>query len=382
MIITTGFAMFSMFFGAGNVVFPLSLGLFAEDQNIFAILGLLITAVGVPFLGLMAMTLFDGDYKKFFGRMGGKTGFLIALVIMGLIGPFGAIPRCIALSYSTTQLFVPWLDIKWFSIASCLIIFACTIKQSSIVDLLGKILTPLLLLALGIIIIKGVLTSPPPLPSSETALTIFLTGLREGYQTMDLLGAFFFSSVVIMCLKKDLEKSSYTNKEIIIQTLKSSLVGAFLLALIYIGFSYVSSFNSGILSDIAQDQLLGFIAIQILGPYAGLVACMAVALACLTTAIALAAVSAEFIHKDLAFNRISYGVALTVTLVISYFVSTLNFTGIVRILAPILEVCYPSLILLTIFNLLYKLYKVETVKGPVLTLFFLSLGGYLWSYFT
>jgi len=105
--LSTGLAMFSMFFGAGNVVFPLAMGQYAQDKNFFAILGLLITAVGVPFLGLMSMTLFDGDYRKFFGRIGKIPGFIIALAIMALIGPFGAMPRVIALSYSTAKNFFP-----------------------------------------------------------------------------------------------------------------------------------------------------------------------------------------------------------------------------------------------------------------------------------
>src|ERR1700730_16757905 len=104
--LATGLAMFSMFFGAGNIVFPLALGQIAQDKNFYAILGMLITAVGVPFLGLIAMTLFDGDYKRFFGRIGKVPGFIVAACIMGLIGPFGAIPRCIALSYSTAKMFL------------------------------------------------------------------------------------------------------------------------------------------------------------------------------------------------------------------------------------------------------------------------------------
>ena len=86
-IIAIGFAMFSMFFGAGNVVFPLALGQYAQDHNFYAILGLLITAVGVPFAGLMAMTLYNGDYKKFFERIGPLPGFAVAAIIMGLIRP-------------------------------------------------------------------------------------------------------------------------------------------------------------------------------------------------------------------------------------------------------------------------------------------------------
>ena len=152
--LSTGLAMFSMFFGAGNVVFPLALGQIAQDSNFFAILGLLISAVCVPFLGLISMTLFDGNYQNFFERIGKVPGFLVMLCILGLIGPFGAIPRCIALSYSTLELYFPGMSLPLFSIASCLIIFAFTAKKNSI-GILGYVLTPLLLFSLLFIIVKG-----------------------------------------------------------------------------------------------------------------------------------------------------------------------------------------------------------------------------------
>lgn len=372
--LATGFAMFSMFFGAGNVVFPLSIGQFAKNQNIFAILGLLLTAVGVPFIGLIGMTLYDGNYKRFFERIGKVPGFIVSLVIMGLIGPFGAIPRCIALSFSTTQLFFPSLSLQLFSLISCVLIFLFSYKRSSIIDVLGYILTPILLGSLGVIIVKGLINPPPIGISLEPSLSIFLRGLKEGYQTMDLLGAFFFSSVIVLCLKKNVDTSEPSNiKKIIHLTLKASFVGASLLALIYIGFSFVSAYHSENLTDIPKDILLGSIALKILGPYAGIFACLAVVLACLTTAIALTAVSAEFIHKDITKDKLNYQASLFITLAISYWVSTLNFTGIVKMLAPILEILYPALIVLTIVNILYKLYRFEPVKLPVFATFILTL---------
>jgi LIVCS family branched-chain amino acid:cation transporter len=374
-ILRTGFAMFSMFFGAGNVVFPLNLGLMTQDQNIFALFGLLITAVLVPFLGLLSMTLYDGQYPQFFARMGKIPGFLIALVIMGLIGPFGAIPRCIALSYSTSHLFFPSLPLELFSILACLVILVFTLRPSSILDVLGYYLTPILLIALGIIIFKGVLFAPEASPSPLDPFSNFIMGFTEGYQTMDLLGALFFSSVVILCLKggNSVAITKDNHRSILLQTLGASAIGAALLSSIYIGFSYVSALNSTLLAGIAKDQLLGYAAIEILGPYAGIVACVAVALACLTTAIALAVVSAEYIHIDLTFGKVPYWAALTATLAITYFVSTLHFDGIVKMLAPILEVCYPALILLAILNLLYKLYGFKMVKTPVYAVFVLTL---------
>lgn len=373
--IATGLAMFSMFFGAGNVVFPLALGQYAKDQNLFAILGLLITAVGVPFLGLISMTLFNGNYRNFFDRIGHIPGLLVSVAIMGLIGPFGAIPRCITLSYSTVKLYLPHTSLATFSIISCIIIFALTIRRNRILEILGYVLTPLLIGSLAIIIVKGLIDAPAMLPSANfSPLSVFVTGLTEGYQTMDLLGAFFFSSVVLAYLEKDVVVTGERNyKRLIKLALQASCVGAFLLAATYVGFSYTAAFHSEALNGVRKDELAGVMAQIVLGPYASLVACIAVALACLTTAIALSSVFAEFLHKDIFADKMSYGFALIVTLVLSFFVSTLNFTGIAQILTPILQICYPALIVLSVLNIAYKLHHFKPVKIPVFFTFALSL---------
>jgi LIVCS family branched-chain amino acid:cation transporter len=376
----TGLAMFSMFFGAGNVVFPLMLGQYAKDQNFWAMMGLVITAVGVPFLGLITMTLFDGDYKQFFNRIGKWPGFLVSAAILLLIGPFGGMPRCIALSHSTLKLYLPNVSLPVFSAIACVIIYFLTYKRTKILDVLGRFLTPALLVSLALIIAGGFWYGPSAPISDKSSISVFLTGLTEGYQTMDLLGAFFFSSVVLACLRDDVnpaDKKDY--KRIIKIMLKASCIGATLLALTYFGFSYISSFYSEMLTGVPGDEIAGKLAHYILGPYAGIIACLAVSLSCLTTAIALGAVAAEFLHIDLSNNRISYNTSLIATLIITFFVSTLHFTGIKMILGPILQVCYPALIALSIMNIAYKLYGVETVKWPFFTVFVLGLIAHIWN---
>lgn len=369
--------MFSMFFGAGNVVFPLAVGQFAQDGNLYAALGLLITAVGVPFLGLVSMTLFSGDYEKFFNRIGTTFGFLVALAIMVLIGPLGAMPRTVALSFSTTQMFWPDIQLPLFSLASCILIFFLTIRKSRVVDIIGTFLTPLLLLSLGVIIVRG-LWIGPSLPDTDfSAIGLFFHGLNEGYQTMDLLGAFFFSTVIIDSLKKQTAHSDSSPTGLIKLTFKASCIGAGLLSAVYLGLSFVASSWSQQLAITRPDYYLGVLAVSILGPYAGVVACVAVALACLTTAIALAAVFSEYLHKVIFKNKVSYRLCLGGTLVVNYFVSTLEFTGIMKFLAPILEVCYPALILLSVLNILYKLWGFRFVKLPTVALFIFSLWGSL-----
>jgi LIVCS family branched-chain amino acid:cation transporter len=375
-VLATGLAMFSMFFGAGNVVFPLGVGKLALDQNLFAIFGLLITAIGVPFMGLISMTLFHGDYQNFFQRIGKIPGFLFAFFIMGLIGPFGALPRTIALSYSTINLFYPGLSILIFCFISCIIVFLFSYKRNRIVDILGYFLTPFLLISLAIIIIRGLMMETEVIATTDLSrFSLFLKGLTEGYQTMDLLGALFFSSVVIESLNQNpAPKEAHVNqKTIIFEALKASVIAASLLATIYIGFSYVAALHSSSFPEASTDQLLGLISLKMLGSSAGIVACSAVALACLTTAIALATVFAEFLHKDITQGKLGYIPSLVITMIISFFVSTLNFNGIVKYLGPVLEICYPALIVLSLVNLFYKLHHFKPVKTPVIAAFILTL---------
>lgn len=370
-VVSVGMAMFSMFFGAGNVVFPLMVGQVAQDKAFYAILGLVLTAVGVPFIGLFGMTLFDGNYRAFFNRLGKGPGFLIALLIMGLIGPFGAIPRCITLSYSTLKMFFSTTSLLPFSIISCLLIFVLTIRKSKIMEILGYALTPFLILSLAVIIIRGIfICDTVPVNETHTELSSFMHGLVSGYHTMDLLGAFFFCAVVIDALKQVSNRSHRTLNH---NALLASCIGASLLAIVYIGMSVVAAFHSGVLQDASPDVILGTIALHVLGPYAGIITCVAVSLACLTTAIALSAVFAEFIHYDILKDKINYEWSLIATLVITCIFSTLEFSGIVAFLGPIVQLLYPSLLVLSLVNIAYKLWGFQYVKLPVALTFAVSL---------
>lgn len=345
-----GLAMFSMFFGAGNVIFPLAIGHYAQDKTIYAILGLLITAVAVPFAGLIAMILFNGDQQRFFGVLGKVPGFLIALFIITLLGPLGSTPRCIALSYSTIKMSAGDISPLLFNGLACGLIYFFTYQKKRILDWLGYGLTPLLLGSLAYIIIKGLWTADVPPTSEEMANSaIFWHGLKEGYNTMDLLAAFFFSSIILSSLKDSL---TINPQEGLMKTaVISSAIGAALLAATYIGFSLVASYHSQDLSIESLDQLLGAITMKIMGPSAGIWVCLTIALACLTTAIALCTVFAEFISVQLFQNKISYKTALIGTLIATFIVANLEFEGISSFLGPVLEICYPFLMVLTAYNL-------------------------------
>ncbi|MCP5509807.1 MAG: branched-chain amino acid transport system II carrier protein [Chlamydiales bacterium] len=370
--ISSGLAMFAMFFGAGNVVFPLIVGRAVEGGLLAAMLGLFLTAVLIPFAGLVSMTLYEGDYIAFFKRVGNKSGFLMLLLIIGLIGPFGGIPRCITLTFATLHLYIPGLNLVWFALASIVLIFLCCFKENSVIDLLGLVLTPLLLLFLGIILVKGLFFSPHSLDLEPFQKSQFVYGLTEGYNTMDLLAAFFFSSIVCESLKSKL-KAAGRSAKILSTAFYASCIGASFLAIIYMGFAWLAASHSHLLVNVAGDQLLAKIGGLILGPLAGFVISMAVGMACLTTAIGLSTVSAEFIERHVFKEKLGYIPCLIIVLLITGLVSMLKFSGIVAMLSPILTICYPAFLTLCIVNLLHKTMGYKPVKTPVFTVLVVML---------
>ncbi|MCK4651010.1 branched-chain amino acid transport system II carrier protein [Candidatus Babeliales bacterium] len=366
-----------MFFGAGNVVFPLGLGRVAGNMNFYAILGLLLSAVLIPFTGVIAMFLFEGDYQSFFVRIGKIPGFFVTAFLMCIIGPFVAIPRCITLSYSTLKLYFPSTSLVFFSITACVIIFILTRKRRKILDILGYVLAPILVLSLVILVVKGLIIHPESIQTDHTRLGIFYYGLKEGYFTMDLFAAFFFSVVILIGLKKSLGASFDTKtvqgkKELLSITLKSTLVGAGLIGLIYSGFSFVSSFYGSELYGVQKDTILSVLADKILGPIGGIIANTCVMLACLTTAMTLVAVFSEFIQNQIFKKRFNYISCLLITLIFSFVFSNLGFMGILKMSAPILHICYPVLILLTVLNVGHRMFGFKFVKIPVLVAFIIS----------
>lgn len=356
--LSNGLAMFSMFFGAGNITFPLAIGLAVQGQLYFALMGLVITAILMPLSGFVGITLFNGDYHAFFHRMGKLPGTAVILMLLLLIGPFGGIPRCITLTFST--LGIPGLPLWIFSILAGTILFISCWRQSRIVPLIGNFLSPVLLLFLVAMIIKGIFFTPSQLVESSNIEHPFWYGLKEGYNTMDLLATFFFSSLICARIK-----NQGGGAGLLASILKACAIGGGLLALIYVGFSYTAASYSKTLSDVPIDQLLGRLGHAVLGPYAGLFVCVSIALTCLTTALALTAICAEYLQEKVFKHKVDYHWCLAFVLTAALLTCSLEFSGIVALLGPVLQVLYPALVALSLFNILHKLYDFKPVKTPV-----------------
>ena len=373
-IFAVGLAIFAMLFGAGNVAFPLELGRATGAQVFFAIMGLVITGVMVPVLGLVAASLFNGDYKKFLGMTGKIPGFLLGLVCMLLLGPFGATPRCITLAHSALGWHFPSLSLFAFSIIAAVIVFAATIKKNYVVELIGKYLAPVKLGLLFSIVILGLLAVVKPPITDFTPMTGFLRGLSEGYQTLDLIGTIFFSGLIIAAIQRTtINGKPLTSSEVVVFSLKAGIIGGLLLGAVYTGFCLLAAKYSTQVAGVPQEQLLSALASLVLGARASFLANITVAVACLTTAIALTTVFADYITQELFFGRIKYSYALLLTVSILFAITNLGFAGIKNIVAPLAVLFYPVLIVLSLANVANALWGFKWVKQTVLTSFAITL---------
>lgn len=368
LVVTTGFALFAMFFGSGNLVFPLLVGTESQGHFLSASFGILVTGVLVPFMGVLAMLLYKGSTQEFLGTMGRPAKFWFPLIALSLMGPFGVLARCITVAHGSFTLLFPYCPLIAFSIAFCIVIFLLTANKNRIIPFLGSALTPFLLLSLLAIIAAGIWDRNLPPTENADLWPAFRDGALKGYQLMDLLAAFFFSTFVINHLSKRF--SSEADQGSLVKVfIKSALLGGGLLSLVYCGLVYLGTAFAAELHGAAPQAMLGLVAQQTLGTLSAPLVCMAVVLACFTTAVVLTSLFADFFRQEVCQEKVGVPVSLIVTLLIAFGVSTLEFSGIAAFLSPILETLYPALIVLTLVNIANKLWGVKLRRWPVLLTF-------------
>lgn len=385
--VTTGLAIFSMLFGAGNLVYPLMAGMLAGDQTAVAMAGFFITAVCLPVAGLISMILFDGNYEQFFGRLGKIPGAIAIWACMMFLGPLIAIPRITTLSHTMVAPFIPWNFLQVITPLSsfifCLIFlgitFIATYRENKIVDILGNYISPALLFALSVIIIKGLITPGQIAHIDTPALEIFTGNLMRGYETLDLVGALFFASIVLHILKNTLGQQLAHKPRLLAWTgFKAGLIGTALLGIVYIGMSYLGAYHGYGLENSNGGELFREISFRVLGNYGTAIIAIAVLMACLSTAIALAAVVGEYAQYTIFKNYISFAPSLALILIACIPLSTIGLDRVLALTAgPIIAIGYPILAMITFCNIAYKLFNFKPIKVPVLITFAVTLLSYL-----
>ena len=361
--IAIGLMLFALFFGAGNLIFPATLGQHAGTNVWWAILGFIVTGVGMPLLGVMAMG-FSGsrNVQSLASRVHPVFGVLFTLALYLSIGPAFAIPRTGTVSYEiamkpflggaateTTQMI--------FLIGFFLLTLWLSINPQKLVNRIGKVLTPALLLAIVILIIKSLITPlggyTTPSEMYATSSTAFVQGILDGYNTLDALASFVFGILVIEFVTLSGAK---TKTEITSATLKAGLIAVGCLGLVYIFIASLGATSVeklGILETGAP--VLAESARLLFGELGAMILAVIVLLACLTTSIGLVTSCAQYFSTQ--FGGLSYKWYAVLFSVVSTGIGMFGLKTIITSAIPVLMFLYPLAIVLIFLAFLDPVFK-------------------------
>lgn len=351
-VLLVGFALFAMYFGAGNLIFPPTLGAVAGTQWGLGFFGFLLSEVGLTICGLIAIVQADGNADKFSEGLPRWAAVLLFSTISLIIGPLYAIPRTAATTFEIAIMPVAQssfgtsgLGVSITGVITKLIFFSITlifvITPNNIIDKIGKLLTPFLLLALTFLIFKGIFSPLAQITSAPIEKNIFEFGLKQGYQTMDALGTVLFGVMLVNTMK---EKGYKDGKPLFRMSVIASIVACLGLALVYGGLTYLgATANAVIPIETERTTRLVLLAQALWGPIGGVILGFSVALACLTTAIGLIAPFIDYFSK---LFKVPTKVMAIIAVVISFFTSLKGVDEIIKIAGPILEILYPIMIVL------------------------------------
>ena len=348
-VIILGFALFAMFFGAGNLIFPPFLGVISGSNWLIGFGGFILSDVGLALLAIIAAAKCNGEVDKVLSRSGKKLGIMLGSAIMICLGPLLAIPRTAATTFEMgiSPLFDGFSPVL-FSIIFFAMTFILTIKPSKVVDVIGQFLTPALLIALGVLIVMGIISPLGEMSLNTISENLFAEGVKQGYQTMDALGAVALSTVII----SSLSNKGYKNENQKIKlTLKAGIVAAIGFILVYGGLTYLGATVSTMYGqDVVQTTLIVEITESLLGKPGKVILAIIVMLACLTTAIGLTSATAQFFEKT-TNGKLKYELIVTIVCIFSAIVSNFGVNTIIKFSAPILDIIYPATIILVIMTL-------------------------------
>lgn len=347
-IIVVGIALFSMFFGGGNLTFPLWLGS-TSGSILYTVAGFLLTGVLLPFLGVFISLKYAGESEKILGALGKKFGHILTFLLLLFWIPLGSAPRCIQLSYGAFRQMNLEFPLWSYSLIYSIILFFLTHQRAKILDILGRFLTPVLITSLVGLIALGVndmnlsninFISPDPFS--------FLIAFRSGYYTQDFIAAIFFTSTIIKLIQLG-DQENFKLKNVYI----SCLIAISMLSIIYIGMIFIGDGNSDKLGFIPREELLAALGTTFVHPKFHFVIFLVITLSCLTTSAALSLVFADFIYQKIFVNKISYKTGLCLSLLISFALSLIGFEALAVIIDIAMGVLYPVLLAVA----LYALYK-------------------------
>lgn len=361
-VIYTSFMLFSIFFGAGNMIFPPQLGQQAGVQSPIALLGFIITDAGLAVLGIIAVVIAGNRMDSLVGKAGKKIGFFLTIAIYLLIGPLFALPRTGSVSFETGIL--PFLQEGSHTLPMFLytaIFFGLTyffsLKPSKIIDIVGKFMTPLLLLSIMVIFIAAIFNPLGEIVDTSTVYKNgpFIEGLLQGYLALDGFAALIFAIVIINALK---DQGVTERREVMRYTILVGVIAVLLLCVAYGTLCYVGAQTSSMSLFANGGKLLNYAVYQLFGWWGNFVLGIAMVLACLTTSIGLTTSFGDYFAQT--FPKWSYKAIITVVVLFSWLVSNVGLTTLINIVLPVLVVLYPLVTVLVILSYFDRFWRGRT----------------------
>ena len=341
-IIVVGFALFSMFFGAGNVIFPPYLGMESGPAWLAGFSAYFIADIGLALAAMFAL-LRVGSSEAVLQRVGCVPSEILMCAIILCVGPMVAIPRT---SASTFEMAIapnlPGVSAVVFSVLFFALILALCIRESAVVDIVGKVLTPLLLLGLAAIIVKGIVTPLGTIAPEALIDSAVVTGVKAGYQTMDALAALNFGAVIAMNIRA---QGVAREQDVQRSAIRAGLVAGGLLLAVYAMLGHAGALTGAAVPGLATGaEVLTVLAERLFGK-AGLVLLAAIfMLACFNTCVGLIACVGEYFHTLLP--RIPYPALAAFFAAASMLIANLGLAEILRLSIPVLNALYPVAIVL------------------------------------
>ncbi|MFD1062739.1 branched-chain amino acid transport system II carrier protein [Winogradskyella litorisediminis] len=370
----SGFALFSMFFGAGNLILPPLLGFKATNQWLIVAIGFAMTAVIIPIMAIYAHAKLQGTLYDF-GKKVSPVFSVIYCILIYIIAIALPAPRTASVTHEMAiQPFFNTPTLLTSAIYFALVlVFA--LNRSKVLSILGKFLTPLIVIILLLIICIGVSADVPSVKSGILQAPL-IDGILEGYQTFDAIGGVVVGAVLIISLQLRGHTTFEAKKELII---KSGLIAGSGLVIIYAGLIGVGAFySSSFPEDINRTALLSGLSYQTLGSIGSTFLSVLVALACFTTAVGIITGTADYFKGLLGDSQIVYRITAIIGCIIGVIVGSYNVGFIIDIALPALMFIYPITIVLILLNVVPKKWASSLVfKSVVITTFVFSIPDFL-----
>lgn len=372
-VLITGFAIFSLFFGAGNLILPPYLGYTGGDEWFLIALGFILSAVVIPILGIFAYARLQGTMLDFGKKVHPvfSTVFCILVYLVAVTLPG---PRTASVTHEMS--IAPYFDVSSLTTSAIyfglILIFA--LNRSRILDILGKYITPLLLLILITIIAIASLSEQPEATRSFIINPI-RTGILEGYQTFDAIGAVVIGAVAIISLNLKTHSDAKHKKTVLVW---GAIIAGSGLLLIYTGLIYIGSLHNNGLSDPSRTELLSFLSYETLGSTGNILLSILVALACFTTATGIVTGTADFVKGLLGGSKLAYTITVIAGCFIGVIIGQTGVAYIIQIAVPALNFIYPIVIVLILLNALPEQYTSKRIfRIVVITTLLFSIPDFL-----